>query len=399
MPEAKKISELPLLSSVQPNDIVPIVDEAITQTSRCRASQIAAIGGGPPGANTVSTATIQGGAVTAEKIGFTGPDKLISRTAAGAGSGTEIACSPYARGLLAVGDANNARLYLDALQSTDSPTFTGQVRVAIGSAETPSIAGVIDPATGIFFPESEAVGISAGGRERWRITSDGVVLTTLFVDGGVPVLRPGYPARAWATFNGTSIASASITIQSNQRAVAERYGLSGTIGDNHATRVYMQSVEDGRGLALTFPSEPTFNDAYGKGTNIPAYNRGTETRANYTSAGDNKHWVWNGSNWVKTAASGLFWIGTVNLAFKALANTGPTAGAGIAAVTRTGTGEYTLTFSQPMPDANYCVVGSVGTNSAFIRLGSVSASSFSFVCRTDAGANVDPAIVNVAVFR
>lgn len=395
MPETKKISELPSFTIVQSGDILPVVDEFLTQTGKCTAGQIAAIGGGPPGDNTVTTGKLADNSVTAAKCAFTGPDKLFSRTAAGAGSGVEITCTPYARGLLTAADGSAARAYLDALQSTNNPTFTGQVRVARGTASVPSIAPFDETSTGIFFPVGGSLSIAYSQTEVFRLDEDGTILSRY---AGESLLRPSYGAAAWATFNGQSLAASTVSISANQREVARRYGLNGTIGDNATTRSYMQSVETARGVTLSFPNTPTFTDAYGKGTNIPAYNKGTESRANYTSPGDNKHWVWNGSNWVETAATPLFWIGTINLTFPT-SSSSLLSGRGISSIARTGTGTYTVNFTYPMPDENYTVLSSCGANPAFVRVGTRTTTSVGLVVLRHDNVALDPDVVSVAIFR
>jgi hypothetical protein len=208
MPEAVKISQLPVLSSVQPGDIVPIVDAGITQTSRCTASQIAALGGGAPGANTVNSTHLQDGAVTAAKVQFTGPDKLISRTLAGAGIGAEIVCTSYARGLLATANGPDARAYLDALQTLNNPAFTGQVFVPAGSANMPSYTFTGDTNTGMFSPAADNIALATNGVARLTINSTGVIQAEL---AGTDTLYNAKFVRAFLHLNGTATPPAAHT--------------------------------------------------------------------------------------------------------------------------------------------------------------------------------------------
>ena len=70
MPDAVKISELPIRAAALPGDILPVVDADLTATQRVTAGQIAAIGGGPPGAGTVVESSLADRAVTPRKTGF-----------------------------------------------------------------------------------------------------------------------------------------------------------------------------------------------------------------------------------------------------------------------------------------------------------------------------------------
>lgn len=407
MPEAVKISELPVMSTVQAGDILPVVDSQLTQTGRATAAQVAAIGGGPPGDNTVSTAKMQDNAVTAAKCSFTAPDKLFSRTAAGAGSGVEIACTPYARGLLAVSDGAGARGYLDALQTTNNPIFTGQVQVSVGSAEAPSIVPSSDLGTGIFFPQPDALSVANNGVEIFRLSEAGII--SIRADGET-VLRPSFRCVAWANLNGFSGAGTSTTIGPSAEIVAARYGLVGTIIGGPPsnpewtnTLTYLESVEQARGLELSLPTG-TFTDSKGKGT-FPRYNMGSSVRGNFTSVNaGNWHWFWNGSAWQKRFnVYTIPWLGMITL-------TSSGSGSflrdsrGIAAVEFVSTGTYRLIFSQPMPDTNYSVVCNCSQN------GTSNAGTVSVVQLTTGHCTVttqqsntlaafNPLTVTVAVFR
>lgn len=243
MADPVKISELPSISSVQPNDIIPIVDAALTQTSKATASQIAAIGGGPPGDGTVTEGKIAAGAVTAGKVNFTGPDKLLSRTLTGAGVATEIPCTSYARGLLATSDSAGALTYLGGLQSSQSPTFTGTVTVTgtvTASGNVTSASKFITPAgtsaapTYTFSNDNDtglaqvggagSVSIVTDGVERMRVTATGAMQS---VAAGGSTLLPMLACRAWVLAESNFI-HASQNVSSISRPQAGVYGVNFT---------------------------------------------------------------------------------------------------------------------------------------------------------------------------
>lgn len=415
MPDSVKISELNPRTAVA-SDVVPAVDATFSQTVRVTAGSIALIGGGPPGDNTVTTAKLANGAVTAPKVGFSAPNKIITRTDSGAGSGIEIDCTPYARGLLAAINDETARQYLNALQSTNNPIFTGQVQVSRGSVNgttgdvIPSIVPVSDPSTGIFFPQSDAMALAANGKEIFRWLSDGQFLSRSVND---TVLRPRYSAVAWVSFNGFVAGGGTLNFDRDQHGIASRYGLTlsgapsailGTGTAGQTTRAYMQSLETARNLQLNFPLTPEFSDAYGKinpdrGNNTwPAFHRGTENRANYYSPGDDVLWYWTGSAWATTPASGKGWIGTMSITTPA--NTSVILGArSITSVARGSSGVYTCTFASAMPDTNYCVMAtSSSPGTVFVQ--NLTTTSFQLVTvNNTTGAAVDPGLVCAAVFR
>lgn len=216
MADPVKISELPSISSVQPNDILPIVDAALTQTSKATASQIAAIGGGPPGDGTVTEGKLASGAVTYPKIQNVTGDRVLGRTSGSSGVVQEIPCTTFARTLLAAADGNAARTLIN-----DTPTFTGtvtvngamnvsglitasggfagQVQAGDGTAEAPSYSFSGDTNTGIArLGGGDSLSLVTGGVERIRLGNDGMLAS--HVRGGTTLL-PHYGCRAFAHFH------------------------------------------------------------------------------------------------------------------------------------------------------------------------------------------------------
>ena len=207
-----KISELPAISSVQPNDILPVVDAALTQTSKCTASQIAAIGGGPPGDGTVTTGKIASGAVTYPKIQNVTGDRVLGKTSGASGTVEEIPCTSFARTLLAAANGDAARALIN-----DTPTFTGtvtvngttnlngnvvvsggQARVPDGTAAAPSYSFSDNTNTGISSLQQNTVGVITGGAERLRVEANGDI-SAVIAPGSA--LVPFSGVRAWLQFN------------------------------------------------------------------------------------------------------------------------------------------------------------------------------------------------------
>ena len=67
---------------------------------------------------------------------------------------------------------------------SSSPSFTGQVSNAAGSAAAPSITVTGDSNTGIYFPAADTVGISTGGTLRVSVDSSGSLVTTGAIELG-----------------------------------------------------------------------------------------------------------------------------------------------------------------------------------------------------------------------
>lgn len=142
MPESVKISQLPVASSVQGTDLIPVVKmvgATPAETNRATAAQIAAVGGGPPGANSVTDASIANGALSASKSGYSASQRIaVSKTQTTIGGSTrficqEIECSQWAESLLASDNAAEGWGVLSA-----NPTFSGPINVPRGSPTAPS---------------------------------------------------------------------------------------------------------------------------------------------------------------------------------------------------------------------------------------------------------------------
>lgn len=239
MADPVKISELPAISSVQPNDIVPIVDAALTQTSKATASQIAALGGGPPGDGTVTEGKIASGAVTYPKIQNVTGDRVLGRSSGASGTVQEIPCTSFARTLLAAADGNAARALIN-----DTPTFTGTVTVTgdlnaggtvasvggvktgDGSAASPAYSFTGDTDTGIArLGGANTLSLVTSGTERLRVLADGnfgsrppsgAVIAGSYTGTG---LIPAFMCRAWVQAESNFIhASANVSSITRQQA-------------------------------------------------------------------------------------------------------------------------------------------------------------------------------------
>ena len=89
--------------------------------------------------------------------------------------------------------------------------------------------------------------------------------------------------------------------------------------------------------------------------------------------------------------------GTSTVAIRASGN--------VTSITDNGTGDYTVNFTTAMPDANYSAIGSGGDLSASgggVRSAGAdvyATSSFRFPVRNADNALVDPAAMNISIFR
>lgn len=388
MPDAVKISELPPRAAVL-TDILPAIDVNFGQTVRITAQDIAALGGGPPGDTTVSTAKLVNGAVTYPKIQNVTQDKILGRSSAGAGVVEEITCTSFARTVLAAANSTAAVTALGALASTVDPTFTGAVKLPDGTASAPSLTNTGDTNTGLFFPYDNNLGFSCDGYERLRIAEDGSQYANFPGTSISTELRPNFLVRAWCHFNGTT--GGSFTI-SSQHTIAQRYvGVWGSLLDDASTRARLQVLE----AATSGGTNPitTFS------------NTGTEGRTNYTTPGDNVHYRWNGSTFATTPATSGAWIGSITITPNNPSPATQIMGSGnVASVTKSSTGVFDINFVAAMPDANYCVVASCSSsavnNAGIVRVVSPQTTTVRLTFTNHAtGAAYDPGFVSLIIVR
>lgn len=134
----KLITDLPL-AAADTTSVAPISNAAGTVTSKVTLASIAALGGGAPADNTVSTAKIVNNAVTYAKLqNVSATDRLLGRSSAGAGVVEEVPCTAFGRSVLATADAAGGRAAL-AAAPTAAPVFSGNVGIG-----TSSPAAVLD---------------------------------------------------------------------------------------------------------------------------------------------------------------------------------------------------------------------------------------------------------------
>jgi hypothetical protein len=193
---------------------------------------------------------------------------------------------------------------VDQIQSdTGNVAFTGNIAFPAGSATLPSIQPVGDTNTGIFFPAADTIAFAEGGVESGRFNSSGNFgLGTSSPSSSyiVRFLHISDATSAGVVFSGPrkfsaySTSSSSFIIIDDDAAGATRMGIDSS-------------------------GNFSFNSGYGSAA----------------TAYGCRAWVnFNGTGTVAIRASG-----------------------NVSSITDNGTGDYTVNFTNAMPDANYTVTG------------------------------------------
>jgi hypothetical protein len=215
------------------------------------------------------------------------------------------------------------------------------VNFSDGTAAAPSITNDGDTNTGVFYPAADTVGVSTGGSERVRVNSSGNVgIGTSSPASRLHVSDAG--AVADNCFNVSTPANDNVLLGAN--LVVD---VAGT---------YTKPATSLSGAGILFEG---INSLNGHGTisflSAPDTNTGSATpleRMRIDSSGNLKFNSGYGS--VATAYGCRAWVnfnGTGTVAIRASGN--------VTSITDNGVGDYTLNFTNALPDANYSLVGTV----------------------------------------
>jgi hypothetical protein len=317
---------------------------------------------------------------------------------------------------------------------SSSPTLTGQVSVDSGSASTPSISPSGDTNTGIFFPAADTIAFAEGGTEAMRIDSSGNVginITSLqekFTVNGAIISSGTTTANKtnavsldyYSTTSGARIlswgpvgttgtisfwsgsgglgASERMRIDSsgnvgiNTSSPQAKLDVRGTVGSYNSNTSSITINHDGTNGAISSTSQLL---QYANGANSIIFHTNSTERMRITS--DGLLQFNNGYGSVATAYGCRAWVnfnGTGTVAIRASGN--------VTSITDNGTGDYTINFTNALPNTNYAVVngGSSSTGSMGRVVHTMGTGSYRFTVRnTSSGDLRDDSEVHVAIMR
>lgn len=300
MAESVKITDLPEISSLTPQDIVPIVDESETQTSRATLSQIQNLG---PGVNTVSDEHVQNGHIPSGKTGLTDRNKIIwsgpsnnttilnsavstvpevqsdevvdvsAGTSVTRYQGQELTCTDFGAQMLSARNSSDGAALINAGRE-----FTDGIFLNAGSEDSPAYSWIDDPNSGFYSDSPGYLRYASGGLGLWQISPDGTHYGAQYptpglgdpaVDSDDVVLVPRYGVAAYISLQPAT-GAATFTLSGHDAVLKYFTGTYGYLGSNNP-------YNNGKGDALD----------WNRNVGVLAYDPVTESPASpYTAAND-----------------------------------------------------------------------------------------------------------------
>ena len=227
---------------------------------------------------------------------------------AGSITGDKIATGQITGNLLTANCVSGNNI-VSGLALTGNVSVTGNVTVGAGTVANPAISVVGDTNTGIYFPAADTIGFSEGGTAVGQFDSS----ANFKFNSGYGSVATAYGCRAWVNFNG---GGGNFTASYSQSAFA----ITVTCGFAHG-------LIQGQSLYITFQSGTASAEAF--------------TVTSVTNAN-----VFVVTSVTSRTTSGNCQIETI---IRGSGN--------VSSITDNGTGDFTVNFTNAMPDANYAVAG------------------------------------------
>lgn len=259
---------------------------------------------------------------------------------------------------------------IQADSGINTVTFGSNIIVSAGSTSSPAISPSGDSNTGIYFPAADTVCIAEGGTEVLRVNSSGniglgvtVPGSKLDVDGEVTIRRTA-PGSEGGQINFARASDNTVAWN------IDAYGSTST-----PSLRFVDSIAAASRAEIDGSGNFAFNSGYGS---------------------------------VATAYGCRAWVnfnGTGTVAIRASGN--------VTSITDNGVGDYTVNFTNAMPDANYCanvnmspqygyswVAGASINSDKSLNESANTASLIRFLCLNNSYNNyMDPSYAFVSIFR
>jgi hypothetical protein len=216
-----------------------------------------------------------------------------------------------------------------------------------GAVGTPSIAHKGDLNTGMWFPAADTIAFSEGGAEAMRIDSNGNV--------GIGNTSPATLLHAQSTTATTNAVTQVLRIDS-QSSGTPANGIG--VGMQFAVETAASNTEIGATIEAITTDVTSTSEDFDLSFKTMAAGAAAVERMKVTSTGNLEFNSGYGS--VATAYGCRAWVnfnGTGTVAIRASAN--------VTSITDNGTGQYTVNFTNAMPDANYSTSLAVIPDAAF----------------------------------